>query len=206
MADSETPTDLNGNEIQSKLKINIVREQSVLLIPDLPNIHLLMRIPFLKIFAVSCVSPNSWIEMEPNWAWIKLKTRQQSHKIYSGQSTRNPYCFSTGKDWLNKPTSSLSCHWFWSFPPWEIWKNTVISFILDCVEPPPLCISNPQLKSAVMLFFIFNNINMSDLMVTLFLSLFRVFRGLFSFTLSWMSLNSLLFDTNSICTYSHFLS
>lgn len=35
-------------------------------IPDFSNVHLLMRIPFLKILTVSCVSPNSWIEMEPN--------------------------------------------------------------------------------------------------------------------------------------------
>lgn len=40
----------------------------------------------------------------------------------------------------------------------------------------------------------------SDLMVILFLSLFKVFRDLFSFILNWMSLNSLLFDTNLICT------
>lgn len=46
----------------------------------------------------------------------------------------------------------------------------------------------------------------SDLMVSLFLSLFNVFKVLFSFTLSWMSLNSLLFDTNSIYRYSCFLS
>lgn len=37
------------------------------------NLHLLMRIPFLKIFATSWVSPNSWTKMEPSWAWIKLK-------------------------------------------------------------------------------------------------------------------------------------
>lgn len=44
----------------------------------------------------------------------------------------------------------------------------------------------------------------SDLMVSLFLSLFNVFKALFSFTLNWMLLNSLLCDSNSIYTYSHF--
>lgn len=43
--------------------------------------------------------------------------------------------------------------------------------------------------------------HISDLMVILFLSLFKVFKGLFSFILSWMSLNSLLLDTRLICTY-----
>lgn len=36
------------------------------------NIHLLTRFPFLNIFPVSCMSPNSWMGMQPSWAWIRL--------------------------------------------------------------------------------------------------------------------------------------
>lgn len=40
-------------------------------------------------------------------------------------------------------------------------------------------------------------------MVAMFLSLFKVLRGLFSLILSWMSLNSLLLDNRTICIHSH---
>lgn len=42
-----------------------------------------MRIPILKIFAVSCVRPKSWIEIELNWAWIKLQENMdQNHQCF----------------------------------------------------------------------------------------------------------------------------
>lgn len=60
MNDLDTPTGLIRIKIQSKLKKKYIQiALCFFIIPVLPNTHLLMRIPFLKIFAVSWVSPNS---------------------------------------------------------------------------------------------------------------------------------------------------
>lgn len=67
-----------GSTCDQSLKGAKILSESLLVtiqIISFPDRHLLMRIPFRKIFAISCASPNSWMKMEPSWAWIKLRRR-----------------------------------------------------------------------------------------------------------------------------------
>lgn len=145
--------------------------------PDLPNTHLLMRIPFLKILAVSWVSPNSWMEMEPSWAWMRLK---QSSEYITVNTKKGRYI---------RPNVQEQTYQFTFISVVLIfpWKGNLRKHIIT-----------PLRKKCLELYYKTVHDVISDLMVSLFLSLFKVFKGLFSFTLNWMSLNSLLFDSNSI--------
>lgn len=111
----------------------------------------------------------------------QTKTKHWKHYCDNNKRANKSYWM-----WKNKRTNLLSSLRFWFFLEREIWENT-----------------QWPLLGKIHHYITKQNDVISDLMVSLFLSLFNVFKGLFSFTRNWMSLNSLLFDTNSIYRYSH---
>lgn len=147
-----------------------------------------MRIPIRKIFAVSCVRPKSWIEMEPSWAWIKL---EENKTLISTIEVLKKNCFMLQNTKWTHQFTFISLVFI--FPSrGNLKEHTQNSMFLTL---PSL-----YLVRHVLIRYLIIIRQVTDLMVVLFLSLFRVFRCLFSFTLNWMSLNSLLFDTSSTCT------